>query len=85
MVMDKWAEKIRETVVGVDIHIRNPQMWYEDSQIIVTLKDSEMIYGDIEKRTTFYINKDKMVEYLMSKNDHWNKKIFKHHGTFYHT
>ena len=69
-VMDTWAENIRESVKGASKNSRNPQVWYKESQIMVALKDNEMIYGDIEKRTTFHINKEKMVEYLLSKNSH---------------
>ncbi len=35
-----------------------------------------MIYEDIEKQVTFYINKGNMIKYLMSKNKHWDDKIF---------
>ena len=45
-------------------------MWYEDSQVMVNLKDGGIIYEDIEKRATFFINKGKIVEYLMSKHKH---------------
>ena len=75
-VMVKWAEHARETVARIYTNTRNPQVCYEESQVTVNLKYGGMIYGDIEKRPTFFINKDKMVEYLMSKHKHWNKEIF---------
>ena len=69
-VMDKWAEQARETVARVDRNTRNPQVWYEESQVMVNLKDGGIIYEDIEKRATFFINKGKIVEYLMNKHKH---------------
>ena len=75
-VMDKYAEKTREAVIGTDKSTRNPQVWYEESQVIVKLKDHGMIYGDVAQHTTFFITKDKPVEYLMSKNKHWTRDIY---------
>ena len=63
-------------MIGTDKSTRNPQVWYEESQVMVNLKDNGMIHGDIEERTTFFITKDKLVEYLMSKNKHWTRDIY---------
>ena len=67
--MDQWAEKAREDVTGADISITNPQVCYGESKVMVQLKDGDMIYGDIEKRTTHHITKDALADYLMSKKN----------------
>ena len=76
IVMDQWAEMARDEVTGAVISITNPQVWYQESKVMVQLKDGDMIYGDIEKRTTHQITKDALVDYLMSKNKHWTQEIF---------
>ena len=63
-------------MIRTDKSTRNPQVWYEESQVIVKLKDHGMIYGDVAQHTTFFITKDKPVEYLMSKNKHWTRDIY---------
>ena len=63
-------------MLGTDESTRNPQVWYEESQGMVKLKDNVMIYGDIAQRTAFFITKDKLVECLMSKNKHWTRDIY---------
>ena len=68
--MDKWAEKARS---GMDTP---PQLWHEESQVMIRLNSGRLLYGDIAGQMKHEISKRGLVQHLMSKNQHWDDKIF---------
>ena len=56
--------------------VRNPQVWYEESQVMVKLQDSRFVYRDIRKQVNSYISKVGFIKYIMGKNPHWNESMF---------
>ena len=69
-VMDKWAETARG---GTDTP---PQSWHAESQVMVRLDSGRLLYGDIAGQMKYEISKRGVVQHLMSKNLHWDNKIF---------
>ena len=70
IVVDQCAEEARK---GVD---SPPQLWYEKSQMMVQLDSGRMLYVDVSEQMSRETSKGGMIQYLMSKNLHWNGDIF---------
>lgn len=47
-VVDNWAGAAQEEVEGASKEIRAPQIWCAVYQVMAQLKDSWLVYGDIE-------------------------------------
>ena len=48
-VVDIQVGEAREGGEGVDLVVRNSQVFYEESQVMVQLKESRLLYSDITK------------------------------------
>ena len=69
-VMDTWAEEER---IGNDTPI---QAWHDESKVMVRLDSGRLLYGDIAGQLKHETSKEGLVQYLMSKNPHWDTNIF---------
>ena len=66
--MDEWAGAARETGQASEESVRNPQFFYDESQIMVQSSYKSLIYGDIAGMVTEEISQVGLIAYLMEKN-----------------
>ena len=74
--VDLWASEVGDGPENTNETTYGSHIWYEESQLMVRLSDSRLIYGNISQQVSFDISQVGMSTYLMGKNPHWNKEIF---------
>ena len=55
----------------------SPQYLYKESSVMVQLRNSQMIYGNISSWVREEIYSRKLIKYLMERNPHWTDDIFR--------
>ena len=67
-MVDAWAGEAREAGQHTVDSVRNPQIFYDESQIMVRAPSQRFIYGDISGVVTEEISEVELLTYLMDTN-----------------
>lgn len=74
--MDTWTGEAREAGEIDGALVRNPQVFYDESQGTIRMESQRFIYGNIAGLITEEIARVEIVQYLMAKNTRWTEAIF---------
>ena len=67
-MIDKWAGDAREAGGNAMESVRNPQIFYDESQVIIRMASMCFIYGDITGIITEDISQVGLFKYLVGGN-----------------